>query len=109
MAGKMKIATCNYCGTRAALVMDGGRHELVCSGCGAPLHDIKRVPKHRIDADAHRDRTPRRPKARKSEPDAVALIERLLDAGTRHSRRRKKPKRGRVLRKAFDLLDDIFD
>ena len=33
-----KIATCCYCGTRAALVLTGKhRHELSCSGCGAPL------------------------------------------------------------------------
>ena len=37
-----KIATCCYCGTRAALVLTGrDRHELACSSCGAPLHDLK--------------------------------------------------------------------
>ena len=40
-----KIATCCYCGTRAALVLRGSkRHELACSSCGAPLHDLKRLP-----------------------------------------------------------------
>ena len=37
-----KIATCCYCGTRAALVLTGEvRHELACASCGAPLHDIR--------------------------------------------------------------------
>ncbi len=37
-----KVATCCYCGTRAALVLRGKeRHELACSNCGAPLHNLK--------------------------------------------------------------------
>lgn len=37
-----KIATCSYCGTRAALVLiHAARHELACSACGAPLHEMK--------------------------------------------------------------------
>ena len=40
-----KIATCCYCGTRAVLVLRGKeRHELSCSSCGAPLHDLKMLP-----------------------------------------------------------------
>ena len=40
-----KIATCCYCGTRAALVLSGKtRHELACSSCGAPLHELKKLP-----------------------------------------------------------------
>lgn len=39
-----KIATCCYCGTRAVLVLDETRHELTCSACGAPLHDMKFMP-----------------------------------------------------------------
>jgi hypothetical protein len=39
-----KIATCCYCGTRAALVLRGeGRHELSCASCGAPLHLMKNL------------------------------------------------------------------
>ena len=37
-----KIATCCYCGTRAALTLRGKeRHELTCSNCGAPLSEMK--------------------------------------------------------------------
>ncbi len=42
MPHQPKIATCCYCGTRAALVLKWKeRHELACSNCGAPLHDLK--------------------------------------------------------------------
>ena len=70
-----KIATCCYCGTRAALVLSGReRHELACSNCGAPLHDLKMLPK-RADAGAGRTSastaTPARPKpVHRSEPFA---------------------------------------
>lgn len=40
-----KIATCCYCGTKAALVLRGkDSYELNCGSCGAPLHDLKRLP-----------------------------------------------------------------
>ena len=40
-----KLATCCYCGTRAALVLRGDvRHELSCVSCGAPLNDLKLMP-----------------------------------------------------------------
>ncbi|GGE46739.1 hypothetical protein [Actibacterium pelagium] len=43
-----KIATCCYCGTRAALKLVGHvQHELACSACGAPLHEIKQMPLER--------------------------------------------------------------
>jgi hypothetical protein len=39
---QVKIATCCYCGTRAALVLaGGGRYELACRSCGAPLTELK--------------------------------------------------------------------
>jgi len=49
MLSSTKIATCCYCGTRAALVLGGrGRHELACAACGAPLHELKwlKAPSH---------------------------------------------------------------
>ena len=40
-----KIATCCYCGTKAALVLRGrDRHELTCGNCGAPLRAMKNLP-----------------------------------------------------------------
>lgn len=48
-----KIATCCYCGTRAVLSLRGKeRHELACSNCGAPLHEMKML---RQDARGERE------------------------------------------------------
>ena len=39
------IANCCYCGAKAALVLRGkDTQELSCLSCGAPLHDLKRLP-----------------------------------------------------------------
>ncbi|PWR01651.1 hypothetical protein DKT77_16115 [Meridianimarinicoccus roseus] len=89
-----KIATCCYCGTRAALVLRGEtRHELSCASCGAPLHEMKLLkgaarPVHAPDRAPHPQRHPgpKRPKKRK-----------------RKSLSRK------LLSEAFDLIEDIFD
>ena len=65
-----KIATCCYCGTRAALVLTGKhRHELSCSGCGAPLHDLKMLPKDRTgDREILHDRPRKSGKPRSQKP-----------------------------------------
>ncbi|MES0824667.1 hypothetical protein [Ruegeria sp. SCP11] len=88
-----KIATCCYCGTRAALVLKGQqRHELSCSSCGAPLHDLKMVPKRKLTESKVRH------DSRKSAS----------------SYKKKKPKKkktmfSRVLDEAWDAIEDIFD
>ncbi len=92
-----KIATCNYCGTRAALVLKGEvRHELACSACGAPLHELKALKLAAPDA------APRRAAAASARP--------------RPARPQKKVRKSRgksglrdILDEAFDLIDDIFD
>lgn len=88
-----KIATCCYCGTRAALVLKGKqRHELSCSSCGAPLHDLKMVPKRKLCND--------KPK-RDSYKTATA-----------YKSKKKKKKKGifaRVIDEAWDVVEDIFD
>ena len=91
-----KIATCCYCGTRAALVLKGrDRHELACSGCGAPLHNLKALKVPERDA-------PRRKVAYHGMP--------------KPSDHKKKPKKSKqksrvrhLFGEAFDLLEDIFD
>ena len=46
-----KVATCCYCGTKAALVLRGEkRHELTCSSCGAP------PPEYEIHASVNAER-----------------------------------------------------
>ncbi|MEL7098707.1 MAG: hypothetical protein AAGM84_07760, partial [Pseudomonadota bacterium] len=74
-----KITTCCYCGTRAALVLDKSRHELTCSSCGAPLHDLKRLPKDRegdrelIRQSKVRGPKPAKPKKKKKSKRAWRL------------------------------------
>ncbi len=93
-----KIATCCYCGTRAALVLSGeNRHELACSSCGAPLHNLKML---RSDHHGKRDLAgaPRKKETKKAYKE--------------YRKPKKKPKKSlgrRFLGEAFDLLDDIFD
>lgn len=92
-----KIATCCYCGTRAALVLGGrGRHELACSSCGAPLHEMKML---RADHAGGRDRD--RPIASPAQAP-----------GKDPRRRKVKPRKSlgrRILAKALDIVEEILD
>ena len=102
--GSPKIATCCYCGTRAALVLSGdNRHELACSSCGAPLHEIKMLPKKR--SKAHREVIHSNAARSGSNPP-------------KHSDglwgKPKKPKKKKSLKRKgfteiFDVIEDIFD
>lgn len=96
MPNPSKIATCCYCGSRAALVLRGRvRHELACSNCGAPLHELKM-----LRTEAPRVREP----VRQSQ---------IRNPGAKPSKPRKK-KRGRslsqrVMAELRDVADDVFD
>ena len=88
-----KIATCCYCGTRAALSLRGReRHELSCSTCGAPLHEMKML---RSDSRPHSVRQPKR----------------RHDSYNRPRRKQKKQKSlaQRFMGEAWDLAEDVFD
>lgn len=109
-----KIATCSYCGTRAALILDQGRHELVCATCGAPLHDMKALPKAH---DAPRKRAPaasapKRAGARRRVKVDWA-VERAHAIGEDRGRTsRRKPRKSlayRVMDELWDGIEDIFD
>ena len=98
MPHSAKIATCCYCGTRAALTLRGRvRHELACSNCGAPLHEMKmlkapepeRPARQRYYSDARPKARPQRQKKRKK-----SLSQRFMSE---------------VWDVAEDLFDDIFD
>jgi hypothetical protein len=93
-----KIATCCYCGTRAALVLRGReRHELSCASCGAPLHAMKML---------------RADHAREAARPAPVRTGPMGDPGRTAPVRRPKPRKGlgrRFLEEAFDLIEDIFD
>lgn len=98
-----KIATCNYCGTRAALVLDRSRHELACSSCGAPLHDMKAMPKTKTE----RQRPNGRP---------MALLRQEYDEGPLAApsprNRKKKRRKGigrRIFEEIWDVVEDVFD
>ena len=96
-----KIATCCYCGTRAALVLDSGRHELSCASCGAPLHELKKLRADAVDRDAPRHRPARF-------PDAAQTPRR--GKPPKGYKKKKRKTLGRKAAKGFlDLLDDLFD
>lgn len=103
MTPNSKIATCCYCGTRAALVLRGeGRHELSCSACGAPLHDLKMMPQEKA-------RQPKMvKKTSKSQYGGVAYKKK------HKSKPSKKPKKRkgfmeRMFDEAWDAIEDVFD
>lgn len=96
-----KIATCCYCGTRAALVLEKGRHELSCAACGAPLHNLKQM---HVTPDAT---SPKRVKTGRP----AALPDRAKRPEGR-PKKYKKPKKSRarwIIGEIFDVVEDIFD
>lgn len=98
-----KIATCNYSGTRAALVPDRSRHELACSSCGAPLHDMKAMPKAKSDRPRPKGRPMTLPRqAYDDEPRAVP------PPRPRNNKRRKGVGR-RIFEELWDVVEDVFD
>nr|WP_245220493.1 MULTISPECIES: hypothetical protein [unclassified Ruegeria] len=68
------------------------RHELSCSSCGAPLHDLKMLPARKV---------------LKPEPVRVAVSH----AAPRKTKRKKRNKTmlARVFDEAWDVIEDIFD
>lgn len=95
-----KIATCCYCGTKAALVLRGNdRHELTCSNCGAPLRSLKMLPKHSAPAAA-----PARPVPRQR-------VEKYPESRAERPRKRKKSKGfgRRVMSQIWDVVEDVVD
>ena len=97
MAPPTKIATCSYCGTRAALVLERGRHELSCTACGAPLHEMKAL---RLAPDAPRKPAMVAPKWQAAHPEGAKV---------RRPRKRRKGLARKLLEEVIDLVEDIFD
>ena len=98
-----KIVTCCYCGARAALVMPKhGRHELACSRCGAPLHDLKMLLVAKTgERELIRHSPIRTAKSHNSKKPK------------KKSPKRKKSKNSfkflkNVFEEAFDFIEDIF-
>lgn len=99
-----KIATCCYCGTRAALVLTGEtRHELSCAACGAQLHDLKMLPKREPSQPVQLAHTAR--------PGVSSHERAMAKIPDHHYRKPKKKKsfRRKFLEELFDVVEDIFD
>ncbi len=97
MHKNMKVATCNYCGTRAALVLGKDRHELVCSSCGAALGALKSLKE---------DKAARKPGQRD-----VFRTSGPASPKTEKKAKKKSKKRGakRLFGKILDEIEDLFD
>ncbi len=102
--GAVKVATCCYCGTKAALVLKGeSRHELACGSCGAPLHRLKMLPNAPRGTTAPAA-TPARPTPKMDRSHGVK------PAGW--GRKKKKKRKGlgaKVFEELWDVVEDIFD
>lgn len=96
-----RIATCCYCGTRAAFEMShGGRHELVCTSCGAPLSKIEAAMKSAPAASTARS------EAKPRDLDVAELAEAFLNGKLK---KKKKSKSKKAVKGLFDFIEDIFD
>ena len=101
MPHSTKIATCCYCGARAALVLKGReRHELACANCGAPLHELKKLP------------TAARGERELVKPSPVRADNRLSKqhrAPKKKTSNRRRGLTGFLLYKLADAAEDVFD
>ena len=107
-----KVATCCYCGTRAALVLRGKeRHELSCSSCGAPLHNLKMLRSDAVQGHPVVTAQPERggPRNRPVSPQ----IDWSRAEASRSKVRPKPKKRKSVARwlvgEIWDAVEDILD
>ncbi len=102
-----KVATCCYCGTRAALVLKGKtRHELACSSCGAPLHDLKQLPLKTLDGK-HSTVKPSRVRVRPDDP--ISGYKWDQPKKSKSKKKKKKTLGGWLLKELKDGIEDIFD
>lgn len=117
MGQDTKIATCCYCGTRAALVLRGTtRHELSCGSCGAPLHNLKQLRQTSARAAPAHTRGARDIGATARDmsgrgapgwPDAGHSVKPKKHK-KKHGKSKKLTKK-RLAGKIFDVLEDLFD
>ena len=100
----VKVATCCYCGIRAALDLRGQqRHELACSACGAPLSRLKMLPKAESAASVPVHRSAPSQPSRPSHPMVGPKSKKL-----------KKPKKRKgfgkkMFEEIWDVIEDIID
>ena len=94
-----KIATCCYCGTKAALILRGkDKHELSCGNCGAPLRALKMLP-------LAQSRPAPAPSKKRKKAERYAAREVY-----RPKKRRKGKSFGRrMFSEIWDVLEDVVD
>lgn len=110
MSKNTKIATCCYCGARAALVLKGrNTHELACASCGAPLHNLKSLRADAVNPKRHTPAQERRghQSTRKGAPVTAQDLKSLVKKAKKLKKRRSSG--ARFLKKAFDVIEDILD
>ncbi|MEY3005370.1 MAG: hypothetical protein RLZZ491_2546 [Pseudomonadota bacterium] len=101
MSPPTKIATCSYCGRRAALQLTArGGHEMACGACGAPLHEMKWL----------KPPTPDQPRKRSIPAPAphAGPVAHQTPRPTRPVKRRKAFWK-KAMSEVFDLIEDMFD
>ena len=105
-----KVATCCYCGTRAALVLRGkARHELSCSSCGAPLHHLKM-----LRSDAVQGHPVVTPQPERGGPRNRPVSPQIDWSRAEPSRGKIKPKKRKsvarwLVGEIWDAVEDILD
>lgn len=96
-----KIATCCYCGTKAALVLRGrDKHELTCSKCGAPLRALKNLPQTEARAAIPAAKPPRRKYDKTHTP---------YHAPRPRNRRKGRSFGKKMLSGLWDVIEDVVD
>ena len=107
-----KVATCCYCGTRAALVLRGKeRHELSCASCGAPLHNMKM-----LRPEVVRDHPVVTPQPERGGPRNRPVAAKIdwSRAETRPAKNKPKPMKRKskarwIASEIWDIVEDVFD
>lgn len=83
-----------------------GRHELSCSACGAPLHDLKMLRQTKADkAVSHLPK----PKVKKPKKAKVKTERREVHYAKPKKVKKRKGLMSRFLDEAWDVVEDIFD
>lgn len=109
MAYPTKIATCCYCASRTVLTLDQWRHELTCTSCGAPLRQLKQMPKQSPQPRAAVSHQPVPSQAREKPTKSWGS-----DTGKpkKYKEKKRKPRKSwlrHLAEEAFDVVEDIFD
>lgn len=73
--------------------LDTARHELVCSGCGAPLHNIKKLPSDKVGKGHH---------------DLVGHTGHAVPKKSKRKKRQKSFGR-RFFDELIDVVEDLID